>query len=203
MGADPIDVTIFILAGGKSTRMGADKAFLEWDASNLLDRALETARLVTPRVVIVGRAEKFASFAHVIEDVFAGCGPLAGIHAALIGSQTDLNLMLAVDMPFVTAKFLQYLIAEARSARDAIGIVPRSDGRLQPLCAIYRRSFAVPAEKSLKAGSNKIDPLFGTLATRVIEEDEIQAAGFSSAIFRNVNTPEDWEVARREPVPQP
>jgi molybdopterin-guanine dinucleotide biosynthesis protein A len=202
MGDYPIDVTAFILAGGKSTRMGSDKAVLNWDSSNLLARAMETARSVTPDLKIVGSREKFASFAPVVEDIFPGRGPLAGIHAALIGSSADLNLMLAVDMPFVTGEFLQYLIGQARSADDVIAAVPRSGGRLQPLCAIYRRSFAVHAEESLKAGRNKINSLFDSIPTHVIEENEIQAAGFSSTIFRNVNTPEDLNLARRELLPQ-
>jgi molybdopterin-guanine dinucleotide biosynthesis protein A len=202
MGDYPIDVTAFILAGGKSTRMGSDKAFLNWDSSNLLARAMETARSVTPDLKIVGSREKFASFAPVVEDIFPGCGPLAGIHAALMGSSADLNLMLGVDMPFVTGEFLQYLIGQARNAGNVIAVVPRSGGRPQPLCAIYRRSFAAHAEESLKAGRNKINPLFDGIPTHVIEENEIQAAGFSSTIFRNVNTPEDLNLARRELLPQ-
>jgi molybdenum cofactor guanylyltransferase len=202
MGDHPPGVAAFILAGGKSTRMGNDKAFLQWEASNLLARAMEIAGAVTPETKIVGSREKFAAFATVIEDIFPDRGPLAGIHAALNASQSNLNLMLAVDMPFVAPDFLQYLIGEARIATQAFAIVPRSGGRLQPLCAVYRRSFATCAEEALKQDRNKIDPLFRTIPTRVIEENEIQAAGFSSALFRNVNTPEDLDLARREPLPQ-
>jgi molybdopterin-guanine dinucleotide biosynthesis protein A len=202
MGDPSTDVTAFLLAGGKSTRMGTDKAFLRWEGPNLLSRAIAVASAVTPNVAIVGSREKFAAFAPVIEDIFPDRGPLAGIHAALTGSTTALNLMLAIDMPFVTAEFLQYLISQALKAGDAVATVPRSDGRMQPLCAIYRRSFASHAEESLKAGRNKIDPLFCTIPIRTIEENEIQAAGFSSATFRNVNTPEDLNLARREPLPQ-
>ena len=94
-------VTAFILAGGKSTRMGTDKAFVEYDGRTLLARALDLARSVTPDVRIVGSAEKFAPFAPVVEDIFCDCGPLGGIHAALRSSPTELNVMLAVDTPFV------------------------------------------------------------------------------------------------------
>jgi molybdopterin-guanine dinucleotide biosynthesis protein A len=198
MGSNPSDVAAFILAGGKSTRMGSDKAFLEWDSSNLLVRAMEIARAVTPNVKIIGSREKFAVYAPIVEDIFPERGPLSGIHAPLTISSTDLNLMLAVDMPFVTSEFLQYLIGQARSAGDVLAIVPRIDGRLQPLCAIYRRGFAAYAEESLKAGKNKINPLFHIVPTHVIEENKIEAAGFSATIFRNVNTPEDLSLARRE-----
>src|ERR1700733_6553877 len=99
-------LTVFILAGGKSTRMGRDKAFVEYEGRTLLARALEVARSVTPEVYIVGKREKFGRFARVVEDIFPDCGPLAGIHAALRASQTELNLILAVDMPFVSWAFL-------------------------------------------------------------------------------------------------
>jgi molybdopterin-guanine dinucleotide biosynthesis protein A len=185
------DVTAFILAGGKSTRMGADKAFVEYGGRTLLARALDLVRSFTPNAYIVGSAEKFAPFAPVVEDVFCGCGPLGGIHAALRVSQTELNLMLAVDMPFVSWAFLQYLIGHARSGAASAVTVPRAEGKRQPLCAIYRREFAEVAEEALRAGQNRIDRLFDQVKTRVIEEQELEAAGFSPALFRNLNTPEE------------
>jgi molybdenum cofactor guanylyltransferase len=191
------DVTGFILAGGKSTRMGSDKAFVEFEGRTLLARALDFTRSLTPDVCIVGSQEKFASFAPVVEDVFHDRGPLAGIHAALRASPTELNLMLAVDMPFVSLAFLQYLLGEARTAADASVVVPRSEGRWQPLCAVYRRRFADAAEKALLAERNKIDPLFHASKTRVIDEEELERSGFSSSIFRNLNTLDELEEQRR------
>src|ERR1700722_20940618 len=93
------DVAAFILAGGKSTRMGTDKAFVMLEGRTLLARALEVARAVTAEVRIVGDPEKFAAFAPVVKDAFPGCGPLGGIHAALRASTAELNLMLAADVP--------------------------------------------------------------------------------------------------------
>ena len=93
------------------------------DGSTLLARALELARSVTADVRIVGDPAKFAAFAPVVEDVFRDCGPLGGIHAALRASPTDLNLILAVDVPFVSPALLQYLIMRARSSgakRDGV-----------------------------------------------------------------------------------
>lgn len=177
--------------------MGTDKAFVEYEGRTLLARALDLARSVASSVWIVGSQEKFAAFAPVVEDVFRDCGPLGGIHAALLGSLTELNLMLAVDMPFVSRAFLQYLITQARGAPDAAVIVPRSDGRRQPLCAIYRREFGEVAERALRAGQNRIDRLFEEVHTRVIEQEELEGAGFSSGIFRNLNTPEELEVEKR------
>jgi molybdopterin-guanine dinucleotide biosynthesis protein A len=189
-GVGARNLTAFILAGGKSTRMGADKAFVSYDRRTLLAHALDLARSVTPDVRIVGSREKFAAYAPVVEDIFRDHGPLGGIHAALRASQTELNLMLAVDMPFVSSRFLEYLAGEARTMQSTV-VVPRGEGRRQPLCAIYRRNFADAAEAVLLAGRNKIDPVFAEVDTRTIEAEELERAGFSSALFRNLNTPQE------------
>ena len=191
------DLTAFILAGGKSTRMGADKAFVEYDGRSLLARALDLARSITPGVRIVGSAEKFAPFAPVVEDIFRDCGPLGGIHAALRASRSELNVMLAVDTPFMSWAFLQYLVSQSRGAPEAVAVVPRDDGGYQPLCAVYRREFAGAAENALRAGRNRIDLLFDAVRTRVIEREELEVAGFSRAIFRNLNTPEELEAEKQ------
>ena len=99
--------------------------------------------------------------------------------------------MLAVDTPFISSEFLRFLISHARSDREAIVTMPISTGRPQPLCAIYRREFAAIAEKSLRAGQNKIGRLFDEVPTRVIEDEDLHAAGFKPGIFRNLNTPEE------------
>ncbi len=181
------DVAAFILAGGKSTRMGADKAFMMLDRRTLLARALELARTVTADVRIVGDRAKFAAFAPVVEDVFRECGPLGGIHAALRASSAEWNLMLAVDVPFVSPALLEYLIKRARSS-SAVVTVARAGGGWQPLGGVYRREFADSAEQALRGGHYKIDALFDAAQVMVIEEKELEAAGFSPAMFRNLNT---------------
>ncbi len=191
------DVAVFILAGGESTRMGTDKAFVDYEGRTLLARALDLARSVTADVRIVGSREKFAPFAPVVEDVFRDCGPLGGIHAALRASGSELNVILAVDTPFVSWALLQYLVGQARSLPEATVVVPRGDGGWQPLCAIYRREFAEAAEKALRAGQSRIDCLFDEVRIRVINLEELEAAGFSPAIFRNLNTPEELEAEQR------
>ena len=186
----------FVLAGGKSSRMGAgtdkdkDKVFLEFGGQTLLDRALSVMGTVCDRVAIVGDPAKFTKYESIVADIFPGCGPLAGIHAALLHSSVELNLMLAVDMPFVSRELLALLFAAAEES-DAIVIVPRSGKGLQPLCAVYRRDFLPVAEQALRAGKYKIDAVFSSVSVRVIEEGELAAAGFSERSFFNVNTPQD------------
>ena len=196
-GRREFEVTAFILAGGKSSRMGSDKAFLRLENETLLARALRAADTAVREVRIVGEASKFASYGRVVEDVYRGRGPLGGIHAALSSSTTELNLMLAVDLPFVGSKFLEYLLLRAQES-GAMVTVPRAGGGLQPLCAVYRRGFANVAEKSLSEGKGKIDLLFAGVGTRVIEENELEGAGFSAEMFRNLNTPEEFERAKQE-----
>jgi molybdenum cofactor guanylyltransferase len=194
------DIAAFILAGGKSARMGADKAFVALNGRTLLARALELAFSVTPDVRIVGDPAKFAPFAPVVEDVFPNCGPLGGIHAALRASQTELNLILAVDVPFVSPALLEYLIKRARNSASATVTVAKAGGGWQPLCAVYRREFAETAEQTLRAGRFKIDALFDATSTQVISEEELAAAGFSANMFRNLNTREELEAVQRGAV---
>jgi len=149
---------------------------------------LELAQSVSTEVSIVGSAAKFGAYGTVIEDVFPDCGPLGGIHAALASTGTELNLMLAVDSPFLSADVLNYLIHRARRVQSLV-TVPRAGGGLQPLCAVYRREFAAVAEQSLRAGKNKIDRLFDHASTTVVGEAELTA--FDPNMFRNINTPAD------------
>jgi len=187
----------FLLAGGKSSRMGADKAFLDFGGQTLLDRALTVMGAVCESVTIVGDPAKFTKYGStkcgpVVADIFSGCGPLAGIHAALVHSPAELNLMLAVDMPFVSRELLAFLFATAEGeGNHAIITVPRTSKGFQPLCAVYRRDFSSTAEQALRAGKYKIDATFPSVSVRVIKEDELAAAGFSEQSFFNVNTPQD------------
>jgi molybdopterin-guanine dinucleotide biosynthesis protein A len=189
------DLSAFILAGGKSTRMGTDKAFVLLEGCTLLARMLELARKITTNVHIVGDPAKFAPFAPAIEDIFPGCGPLGGIHAALRSSPTDLNLILAVDLPFVSPALLQLFVTRAKNSPASVVTLAQANGGSQPLCAIYRRSFADVAEIALRAGRYKIDALFDHATTQIVREQELEAAGFAPRIFRNLNTPEELAEA--------
>jgi len=184
----------FVLAGGRSSRMGADKAFLKLDGRTLLESALSVVRSVTGEAAIVGDRDKYAAHGKVIDDIYPRAGPLAGIHAALVGTSAELNLILAVDLPFVSAELLTFLLDCAENT-EAVVTLPRSGGRLQPLCAVYRRGFAAFANEALKEGKNKIDPLFSRAPTRIISETELRTAGFAEKLFSNLNTPEDVQAA--------
>jgi ABC-type transporter Mla maintaining outer membrane lipid asymmetry ATPase subunit MlaF/molybdopterin-guanine dinucleotide biosynthesis protein A len=172
--------------------MGSDKALLSFGGETLLARALKIAA-VADKVVIAGPRERYANFGEVVEDVYPDCGPLGGIHAALGATQTDLNLMLSVDMPLMSVKFVSWLLRQARSATEQV-VVPDALGGLQPLCAVYRRAVRPAVEDALKRGDYKIGHVFQSVATRYLSEAEIRAAGFSPELFRNVNTTEEYKT---------
>ena len=190
----------FILAGGRSSRMGTDKAFLKLGNQTLLQRAITTVESASSHFAIVGDRLKFSACGKIVEDIHRGCGPLAAIHSALLHSTAELNLILAVDLPFVTTGVLGFLFGSAENS-DALVTVPRTAAGFQPLCAIYRRAFAAAADQALRAGKYKIDALFGSIRVRVIEEPELRTAGFSEKLFANLNTREELEAARSEISP--
>ena len=177
--------------------MGSDKALLSFGGQTLLECARQTAVAAGCGVFIVGARERYESFGAVVEDIYKDCGPLGGIHAALSASQTDLNVMLSVDMPLMNPEFLQWLVAQARSAREQI-LVPDLLG-LQPLCAVYRREVHGPAEQLLKRREYKISNLFTAVPTRYISEQEIVGAGFSAEMFRNINARAEYEHLAAKP----
>ena len=191
------DRAAFVLAGGQSTRMGVDKAFVQLEGCTLLAHALALAKNVTSDVRIVGSPQKFAAFGEVVEDEFPQHGPLAGIHAALRASSSELNLMLAVDMPFVEVLFLEYLFQEAARLESVMVTIPRAAGAWQTLCAVYRKPFANLAEQALRQGKNKIDPLFRDIEMRIVEEHELTQQNFSPEMFRNLNTLEELKQASK------
>jgi molybdenum cofactor guanylyltransferase len=173
--------------------MGTDKAFLRLGHLTLLEHTISIAKEVCDAVVLVGDKERLRPYGWVVEDKFPGQGPLAGIHAALSsGSARWENIVLSVDTPAISSKLLKYLLKKSQETIAQV-TVPRAGGHLQTLCAVYRQEFAAIAERSLREGRNKIDPLFREIPLQVIEEEELNRLGFPPDIFDNVNTPEDWQ----------
>jgi molybdopterin-guanine dinucleotide biosynthesis protein A len=189
-------VSGFVLAGGKSTRMGQDKASLTLNGRTLLEHALAALRGVCRDVAVLGRFERYGAMAPAYEDIYPGCGPLGGIHAALSTSQTQFNLIIAVDTPFLVPEFLTYL-AERAVASGMVVTTPEIDDYTQPLCTVYSLDFLPIAERAIQAGNYKIVPLFPRDQTLVIKESELRRFAFGTEMFENLNTPEDMERARR------
>jgi len=192
-------VTGFVLAGGKSSRMGADKAELSLDGRTLLEHALATVRAVCGDALIIGSRARYGSFGPGYEDIVPQCGPLSGVHSALTHSQTEWNLIIAVDTPFLKPEFLRYLIQLASAVSNTV-VAPKIGGIVQPLCAVYSGKFLPIAEAALKAGKYKLEPLFPRDNTLVVHEEELKQFAFTAEMFENLNTPEDLERARKRSV---
>ena len=181
------DVTVQIMAGGRSTRMGRDKALVELGGRTLLQRALDTWQNYGGAVQLsVGTAERAAlapACVRAVVDRYQDCGPLGGLHAGLLACRTELLLLTAVDCPFVTAELADGLLAAIGRADACVYTV---DGRPQPLFGLYRRTCLAPAAELLAAGEYKM----GLLLRRV---ETIRLPAADPAPFRNLNTPEELE----------
>ena len=176
--------------------MGRDKAAVTLNGLTLLQHALAALREVCGDVAILGRQELYGTLGPVYEDIFPGCGPLGGIHAALSNSKTQFNLIIAVDTPFLALEFLSYLADRAIDS-SAIVTTPEIDDYTQPLCTVYSLDFRSIAEQALRQGNYKIVPLFPLDRTLVIKEAELRQFAFGADMFENLNTPEDLARARR------
>jgi molybdopterin-guanine dinucleotide biosynthesis protein A len=188
------DLTGFVLAGGRSLRMGRDKAQIPWGSGTMLSSAVVQMKQVTSHVFIVGALETENAPAPVLADTAPGLGPLAGIHAALTHSKTEWNLVLAVDLPLITADFLATIVKHCGGA--TVAVVPKVHGQLQPLCAAYHRAILPEVERALASGELSIHRLLERLSTRIIEEADLITGGFPPGMLLNVNTPEDLARAQ-------
>ncbi|MCC6538772.1 MAG: molybdenum cofactor guanylyltransferase [Bryobacterales bacterium] len=192
-----MDLGGFVLAGGRSSRMGRDKALLLLDGQPLVQRAsaLLGSFLQTP-VALVGAAARYGHLGlPVIEDRFPGDGPLAGIEAALGSAYARAwNLIVACDMPHLGVDTLRGLAAAAAAHPEAMCVLAVSRRGPEPLCAVWRREFAPIAHSALRAGQRKVRDVLETvpIAHFQIEED---------SVLTNVNTPADWAGVAGESAP--
>lgn len=175
--------------------MGHDKSGLLLNGKSLLDHAILIARAASESVALLGEP-RYETQLPYIADRFPGCGPLAGIDAALAATTAEFNFIVSVDTPFVPTAFVRYLVERARATR-AVVTYAHLRGGYQPLCAIYRRAFGEVAELALQRREYKIDPLFSRVETCVVDDAELRRLGFNQEIFDNLNTPDDWERAQQ------
>jgi molybdopterin-guanine dinucleotide biosynthesis protein A len=206
-------ITALILAGGRSSRMGQDKAWLELAGMPLVEN---TARRVIPLVdefvFSTNQPERFEPLvkrlplpAQVVRDQTPGAGPLAGVAAGLGTATFDLVLVLAVDMPFVQLGLLSHM---ATLAAGYQAVVPNLPGTAteslmpEPLHAFYRRSCLPSVSEHLQAGHRRVVSFLNDVRTRWVSPQEIAAFDPDFISFRNLNTLEDWAFATRYFAPQ-
>jgi molybdopterin-guanine dinucleotide biosynthesis protein A len=183
-------MTGFVLAGGRSRRMGQDKAEIPWRGGTLLANAVEVMSEVSTHVYIVSSRQIQKPVAPVLADKVADAGPLAAIFTALSATETDWNLMLAVDLPLISPALLRF-IAEACSRAQEQVVIPAMNGKLQTLCAAYHRSLLTQCEAALRNGDASVVKFVAGVPSRILEQENLAKHGFSADVFFNVNTPDD------------
>jgi len=206
----------FIQAGGRSSRMKRDKAWLEIDGVPMIERVIAAARPAAGRLGIivnaanpqVERYEKLAEScdAGLIFDLHKHLGPLGGIHTALAHCVTgESALILACDLPFITTEFLSFLCnvhqgenPQSQSPNPQSITVPLDQSnRLQPLAAIYDQSLKAVVSQMLAADELKVDLLQSRVPTRLVGFAEFSHLRDAERFFINVNTPEEYQAALR------
>lgn len=184
-----------VLAGGQSRRIGLTKALLPLGESTIIDHVLTPLREVTQNIWIITNApEGFRSIGlPIAADIRSGCGALGGIYTGLSVTEAEYSLVLACDMPFVSADFLSILV-ERRYGWDVV--IPRGIAGYEPLCAIYSKACLAPICEQLDQHQFKIADLLSRVRTNVVDEHEIQRLGFDGWMFYNINTQAEYEQAR-------
>jgi molybdopterin-guanine dinucleotide biosynthesis protein A len=195
-----LDVEGFILVGGASSRMGADKSQLVLEGQTTVSRIIESLRPVTSKVSLVGTStDATSSSLPSIPDLQERWGPLGGIEAALQACETESCLVVACDLPFLTSELFAYLLRLSNEpSRSFDAVVPlQSDGRPQPLCAVYKRAPCLMAtEKSIALGEHSPRAMLDKVKTRYVNFSELANLPGSEHFFFNLNRPEDYERAR-------
>ena len=196
----PADLSIAILAGGRSSRMGTDKAFVRVLGRPLIEEILgQTAGLGMESLIITNRPTEYAYLGvPLFGDVLPDKGPLGGLYSALHSATRPHVLCIACDMPFVVRPLLDYLIS---LIPEGEAIVPRLDGEAEPFRAIYSRACLAPIRAALDAGRMRMISFFPDVRMRFVEAAEIDRFDPQHLSFFNVNTPEDLEQARRLALP--
>lgn len=202
-------LTVLILAGGRSTRMGQDKAWLDLAGAPLIEHV---ARQLLPLAAeIIFSANDPAAFdeliarlpvpARVAIDEYPGAGPLAGLHAGLAAAENDLLLAVATDMPFIDRRLVEFMIQACGAADAAIPLItaPGSGApQPEPLHALYRRSCLPAIEVALKAGRRRVISFLQDVNVCYLGEDALRQVDPELRSFRNVNTPQEWIEAARD-----
>jgi molybdopterin-guanine dinucleotide biosynthesis protein A len=182
-------VTAAILAGGRASRFGGrDKSRLFVEGRSIFDREIAELSKMADELLLVGGTPRDG--VRFIADLVPGCGPLGGLHAALTAAAGETTIVVACDMPYLSAPFLAHLAA---LAADADAVVPHTERGYHPLCAAYTRAAIEPIARRLAAGRLAMMDLLTDVRLRVVAADEIARFGDPHRLLANVNTPAEHE----------
>lgn len=191
-----MNLGLIILAGGKSSRMGTDKAFLPWGDNSFIESTIAKAQQYGFTDIIVVTNKK-VNFKHltvtIIEDIYPQCGPLSGIHAGLTYGNSKGYFVISCDMPLLDFAVLDQLTPYFNDKVEAV--IPSYQGKIQPLAAIYHKSCAkVIKTMLLYQDERRVRKLFERVVTKFVE-----SSYFANKFF-NVNTPNEFLLAKAKAV---
>ena len=188
MTATQVTITGIVLAGGRSTRMGQDKASLPFGDETLLSRSIRIVGEVTDDVLVVGKVA--SGFSRIVHDQIEHLGPLAGIAAGLSASTSDLNIIVACDMPLIRPAVLRRLVELRGDADICVAVV---DGQASPLCAVYRTAVASVAQALLDSGERRAMTLLDRVQTKRVDATVFRDLDPLLESFVSCNTPEAYQ----------
>jgi molybdopterin-guanine dinucleotide biosynthesis protein A len=189
-------VSVAIQAGGRSERMGGDKALVQLAGRPLITHVLERAAPLADEVLVTTNSPDDYAFLglRLVEDERPGAGALAGLQTALRAARYDVVLVLACDLPFVCVPLLEHML---RLTSQADVVIPRWRGEFEPLHAVYRRTCLPAVELALAEGPQRMISFLPAVRSTVVEEDQVAAFDPQGLTFFNINTPDDLLTAER------
>jgi len=189
-------IGFLLLSGGRSSRMGTPKALLEVNGRTLLDTVAQAGTGFEEKILSVNDLSiKTPDGFLRVGDVYPGCGPMAGVHAALLASKCEALVTAPCDLPHYSRELAQYLAEQYEPELDAL-VLRDGTGRMHPLCGVYAKRCLPVLEAHLSTGRFKIMRMLEHVRMKMIT----LPAYFSDSVFENLNTPEDLAVfgSRRE-----
>lgn len=184
-------MTAIILAGGKSSRMGADKAFLKIGNQPLIKSQIGLLRKIFKKIIIVTNSlPKYRGYKgiKIIPDIIPHRGPLGGIYSGLVASSSTYNFVVACDMPFINASLIRYMIKN-RDNYDVL--IPRVDKKYHPLFGVYSKNCIPIMEKTISKDKLNVSSIFPKVKTGFISRQEIERFDKLLLSLVNINTKED------------
>ena len=192
-------MTSIILAGGKSSRLGRNKALQVIDGRSLIQWVVDRVSMLSTEIIIVtANGEAVPSYSTVeiktVADIYPEKGPLVGIYSGLISSSGSRAMAVGCDTPFLSVSLLKYM-TQICSIYDVV--VPRIKNKLEPLCAVYSKNCSNPIQRLLEQDELRIDRLFGMVKVKYVEEDEVNRFDPKHLSFFNINSQADLDRARK------
>ena len=189
-----IDITGVILVGGKSRRMGQDKALLDLAGQPLIGRIIGVMQSCFKHLLLVGdQPERFTSYnLPVVPDSYPGSS-LGGLYTGLHAAATERIFVTSCDIPFPNPELIRLICAEAEGY-DAI--VPATDGGLEPLFALYAKSCLPVMQTALEAGNFRITAVLQQLQIKTIAPEQLGQIDADGRALLNINTPEEYAACK-------